>query len=132
MPSPCGPWQPTQCLSYSAAPRACDSLRAAGVAAAAVRDSITGSAFRKVVIAARSPSDRYWVLFSTTSLIGPITVPRGDTPVFSNATTSRTSQSATLDSSADVSDGAYQFCTGIRPPARSSGPAGAPSAFRLE
>ena len=45
------------------------------------------------------------MLLRTTSDIGPSTEPRGDTPVFSSATTSRTSQVATLDSSAAVNDG---------------------------
>ncbi len=60
----------------------------------------------------------------TTSVIGPITMPRAETPVFIRSTTCCTSPVGHAASCGDVSEGAYQFCTGIRPPARSSGPVG--------
>ena len=67
----------------------------------------------------------------TTSPIGPATAPRAETPLRSSATMCGVSQPATLASSAEVSEGAYQFCTGISPPARSSVLEVAPSALRL-
>ena len=75
------------------------------------------------------------MLPSTTSVIGPATltsVPCGDAvPVFNRSTMCCVSHAATPASRGDVSDGAYQFCTGINPPARSSVLALAPSALRL-
>ena len=71
------------------------------------------------------------MLPATTSPIGPLTAPRVETPLASNSTISPGSPSATPACVGAVSDGAYQFCTGIKPPARSSVLALAPSALRL-
>ena len=73
----------------------------------------------------------YWVLCNTTSAMGPSTEARGATPVCKSVTTSPTGQSASPASFLALSEGAYQFCIGIRPPARSSGLL-PPSASRAE
>src|SRR5262249_59879203 len=80
--------------------------------------------------ALRSPRVTFGGLGATAADIGPNTAPRGDTPVRRRSTMSFTSQSPSPVSRLDVSDGAYQFCTGIRPPPTSSSLT-APSMLRL-
>ena len=82
-------------------------------------------------MASRSVGVRCWVLRSTTSAMGPVTQPRAETPVCSSATTSARGQSATLASWAAVSEGAYQFCIGIRPPDSGRRSSLAPQALRV-
>ncbi len=79
-----------------------------------------------------SPSFRYWVLRNTTSAIGPRAAPRGVSPVLSSAATSPLDQSATPASALEASEGAYQFCNGIRPPLSSRLSRVAPKALRGE
>ena len=86
--------------------------------------------FKKAAIARRSGSVKYWVLPSTTSAIGPATDACGDTPLCSSATTSSVGHCRTPASCASVSAGAYQFCTGISPPASPRPLAVAPKALR--
>src|SRR6201985_225974 len=76
-----------------------------------------------------SSSVRYCRLLWTTSAIGPNTAPRCDTPVFSRALMSLMSQSPRPASLLDVSDGAYQFCSGIKPPAKADELTGPPIAL---
>src|SRR5471030_205002 len=63
-------------------------------------------------------SVRYWKLSYTTSAMGPYTAPRFDTPDCSKSETSSMLQSPSPASLFDVSEGAYQFCTGIKPPSK--------------
>ena len=83
-------------------------------------------------MAAMSASLRYWVLRNTTSAIGPRAAPRAVKPVLSSAATSCDDQSATPASALEPSDGAYQFCSGIRPPLSSRLSRVAPNALRGE
>src|SRR6185437_5001656 len=82
--------------------------------------------FRYVAIARTSSSDKYCRLLWTTSAIGPNTAPRCDTPFLSRLAMSVMSQSPRPASLFDVSDGAYQFCSGIRPPANAAELTGPP------
>src|SRR5579863_9864894 len=76
-----------------------------------------------------SSSDRYCRLLCTTSAIGPNTAPRCDTPVFRRAVMSLVSQSPRPASLFDVNDGAYQFWSGIKPPANAAELTGPPIAL---
>lgn len=80
-------------------------------------------------MAPRSASFRYWVLRNTTSAMGPVTDPRGATPVRSSATTSSCGQPATR-LGGGVEAGAYQFCTGMSPPRNACDSLVAPKALR--
>src|SRR5688500_10934197 len=101
-----------------------------GVLSVEIAAALWGSDLRKTAIARRSSSERYCVLLKTTSAIGPITEARGETPVFRRSTTWATSQSATLASRGDVSDGAYQPCIGMSPPESSRFSRVAPNTLR--
>src|ERR1700761_4029915 len=65
----------------------------------------------------------------TTSAIGPTAAPRCEVPFFSRALMSLMSQSPRPASLLDVSDGAYQFCSGIKPPAKADELTGPPIAL---
>ena len=80
-------------------------------------------------MAVKSASLQCCVLPSTTPAMGPITDAFAVTPTFKSAVMSLIAQSPSPASTLDTSDGAYQFCSGMSPPAR-SGPAVAPRALR--
>lgn len=85
-----------------------------------------GIDFRYVDIARVSSSVMYCRLLWTTSAIGPNTAPFCDTPACSRSDSSCTCQSPRPSSLSFVSDGAYQFCSGIRPPANADELTGPP------
>lgn len=81
-------------------------------------------------MARASASVRYCVLRNTTSAMGPSTEPCGARPVLSGATKSSVFHSLTPASVRRIDAGAYQFCTGIKPPVKALASDVAPSALR--
>ena len=121
-----------QCRSYTLAPSAiiaavCDDVFSTCVTSGGSLDCARD--WRYTAIALRSVSDVSCRLCWTTAAIGPNTAPRAETPVRSKSMMSLISHEPRPVSRFDVSDGAYQFCTGINPPDTSS-PLTAPSMLR--
>ncbi len=69
-------------------------------------------------MARRSASDRYCRLWKVTSAMGPNTEPRAEVPLPRMSTMSWIDHSPSPASRLEVSEGAYQYWLGIRPPAK--------------